>query len=118
MNKKLIATSILTLLSLPAVILAVFNTGTVPNSVNTLSINTLLDAIFGIIWPIAVGFFVIMFIIAAFRFGTAGADATKVSEARNYVIWGVVGVLVALLAFSLPFVVRNLLNTNGINVGT
>lgn len=116
MNKKLIASSVLTLLTLPAVILAVFNPGPTPNTVNTLSINALIGVIFDIIWPIAVAFFIIMFIIAAFRFGTAGGDPAKVAEARNFVIYGAVGVVVALLAFSIPFVVKNLLNTSGIGV--
>ena len=59
---------------------------------------------------------IIMFIIAAFSFATSRGDATKVGEARNFVIYGVVGVVVALIAFSLPFVVRNLLNSSGVGV--
>jgi len=116
MNKKLIATSVLILLSSPMVILAVFNPGPPPNTVNTLSVEALIQVIFNIIWPVAVAFFIIMFIIAAFSFATSRGDATKVGEARNFVIYGVVGVVVALIAFSLPFVVRNLLNSSGVGV--
>ena len=110
MNKKLIASSALTvLLTIPAVILA-FSPGNIPNAVPSLNINTLIDLLFGILWPVAVAFFIVMFILAAFRFFTAQGKPEDVAAARQFVIWGIVGVIVALLAFSIPFIVRNTLN--------
>lgn len=109
MNKKLIASSVLTaMLALPTVILA-FNPGPIPNPAPGLSVNDLVDIVFSIIWPIAVAFFIIMFIIASFQFFTAQGDSAKIAQARQSVIWGIVGVVVALLAFSIPFIVRNTL---------
>jgi heme/copper-type cytochrome/quinol oxidase subunit 2 len=109
MNKKLISASVLTaLLSAPAMILA-FNPGGVPNAAPGLTINTMVDIIFGILWPVAVAFFIIMFVIAAFHFFTAGGDETKLQQARMEIVWGVAGVIIALLAFSIPFIVRNTL---------
>ena len=109
MNKKLIASSALTvLLTLPAVILA-FNPGNLPNAVSNIEINDLVDILFSILWPIAIAFFIVMFILAAFKFFTAQGKPDDIASARNFVIWGIVGVIVALLAFSIPFIVRNTL---------
>ena len=109
MNKKLLISLTSTaLLALPAVMLA-FNPGPIPEPILGLDVNTLIDTVLGIIWPIAVAFFVIMFIFAAFMFFTAQGDATKVAQARQFVIWGIVGVVVAFLAFTIPFVVRTTL---------
>lgn len=109
MNKKIIVSSVVTvLLSLPAVILA-FTPGGIPNAAPGLDINALVDILFSILWPIAVAFFIVMFVIAAFQFFTAQGDPEKVKSARNFVIWGIVGVVVALLAWSIPFIIRNTL---------
>jgi len=109
MNKKIIISSVsVALSSLPAVILA-FDPGPIPNAAPGLNINSLVDIVFSILWPVAVAFFIVMFVIAAFQFFTAQGDPEKVKSARNFVIWGVVGVVVALLAWSIPFIVRNTL---------
>lgn len=108
MNKKLIISSASALLlALPALMLA-FSPGNVPNNVSV-TIGGLVDIIFNILWPIAVAFFIIMFILAAFLFATARGDPEKVKQARDAVIWGVVGVVVALLAFSIVFIIRTMI---------
>ena len=108
MNKKLIALSASVLLTLPAMIFA-FNPGPIPNAAPGLDINTLVDVVFSILWPIAVAFFIIMFILAGFKFFTAQGKPEDIATARSLLIWGIVGVIVALLAFSIPFIVRNTL---------
>ena len=113
MNKKLITASAITIfLSAPALMFA-FNSGGIPNAAPGLTVNSLIDVVFSILWPVAVAFFVIMFVLAGFTFFTARGDDTAVAKARMEVIWGTVGVLVALLAFSIPFIVRNTIG-NGI----
>lgn len=108
MNKKiLISSASAVLLTLPALILA-FNPGGTPTTNANLDINGLIDILFSIIWPVAVAFFIVMFIIAGFMFATAGGDPEAVKKARSAVIWGAVGVVVALVAFSIVFVLRNL----------
>ena len=97
-------------MALPAVMLA-FNPGPIPNAAPGLSINDLVDVVFAILWPIAVAFFIVMFVIAAFRFFTAQGKAEDVAAARQFVIWGIVGVVVALIAWSIPFIVRNTLSS-------
>lgn len=109
MNKKLIiSSSLAALMVLPALTLA-FNPGPVPNPVPGLNVNQIIDVIFSILWPIAVAFFIIMFIIAGFLFATAQGDPEGIKKARQSVIWGLVGVLIALIAFSIVFIIRNML---------
>jgi len=110
MNKKLfISSASLALLALPTLILA-FNPGEIPTSNPSLNINQLIDILFSILWPVAVAFFIVMFVIAGFTFATAGGDPDKQKQARDAVIYGVVGVVVALVAFSIVFVLRNLVS--------
>lgn len=109
MNKKLlIAYATTTLLALPLITLG-FDTGEVPTPIMDLSISGLIDVVFGIIWPIFIAFSIVMFIIAAFLFFTAQGDPDKVAQARQFVIWGVVGIVVAVIAFSIPFVIKSLI---------
>lgn len=51
---------------------------------------------------------VIFVLLAAFQFVTAGGDAEKVGEARQKLIWAVVGIIIALASKGLVPVVRNI----------
>jgi len=107
MNRKLIALSNLAiLLTFPVVGLA-FNSGGVPNAIPSLLVGDLIDVIFSILWPIVVAFAIIAFIVAAILFMTAQDNPLRLIQARQALMFGVIGVVVALLAFSLPFIVRN-----------
>ena len=59
----------------------------------------------GIVTTVAV----IVFLVAAyyFLFGAASEDAQK--KGRQYLIFGIVGIIVALIAFTLPTLVTNVL---------
>ena len=110
MNKKIVALAATTLLfAMPLAALAAgFDPGNQPNRVN-ININQLIDIVFGILWPIVVAFAIIMFVLAGMAFFTAQGDPTKIADARNFVLYGVIGMAVALLAFSLPFIIRHTL---------
>ena len=109
MNKKLIAASVLTFLLATPVVMLAFNPGPQPNTVTGLSIGDLIDIVFSILWPIAIAFFIVMFVLAGFQFLTARGNPEQVAQARQFVIWGLVGVAVALLAWSIPFVIKNMI---------
>ena len=105
MNKKLIALSISTiLLIVPAYSFAV---ALLPIPGVITAISPAFDAFFGIIWMFFAAFAVIAFLIAGFLFLSANGNASKVAQARDAVIWGIVGVAVGLLAFSIPFIVKS-----------
>ena len=62
-------------------------------------------AVASIIWPIAMGVAFIVFLVAGILFATSGGDPEKVKTARDYVLYGVVGIVVAILAYSLVTIV-------------
>lgn len=106
MDKKIIVPLILSLSIVPALVFA-FSPGGEPNSLNGTIRGELLkivDIIFNILWPIAMAFFIIMFVVAGFMF--FGNDPGRRVQARQAVLWGVVGVAVAVLAFSIPFIIK------------
>ncbi len=106
MNKK-IATlvSFAACLALPLVTLAAFNPGATPVGFSG-SISSIIGLVLDFLWPIFAGFAVIMFLIAGFLFLSSQGDPAKVQAARQAVLWGIIGVVVGLLAFSIPFIVR------------
>jgi len=109
MNKKLVILfSSMVLLTLPVVMLADINPGPAPNSQN-LSVTQIVNIVLNFIWPIFVGFAVIMFLVAGFLFLTAQGDPGKVGAARQAILWGIIGVVVGVIAFSIPFIIRNTL---------
>jgi hypothetical protein len=50
------------------------------------------------VWQLAAGLAVIMFIVAGILFITANGEPGKITTAKNAVIWGVVGIIVATVA--------------------
>ncbi len=106
-NKKIIYVCIATALLLPAVGLAV-DFGTPPVAQN-LDIPGILNKILDIVWPIFIGLAIIMFIVAGFLFLKAQGDPAETKTAQKAVMWGVVGIIVGILAFSIPRIVTSLL---------
>ena len=74
--------------------------------VNLLGIVT--DWIFVLLLIVAV----IFFILAGLQFIAGGGNATAISGARTKILYGVIGIVVALLARGFPFVVENIMDQN------
>src|SRR3989344_3952721 len=104
MNKKII-----TLLSFSVLMLLPGFAFAIPSAVGNLV--DIMQRILGFIWPIFIGFAIIMFIVAGFLFLIARGDSSKLKLARDSVIYGVVGVIVGILAFSIPLIIGNTLGT-------
>ena len=64
-------------------------------------VQNILIQVFTPLWQIAVGLAVIMFIVAGILFITSSGEPGKITSARNAVIWGVVGVIVATIAWGM-----------------
>ena len=58
------------------------------------------------IWPIIVGIVIVIFVVAGFLFLIAQGDPSKIKTAQQAVIWGVVGIIVILLAFSIITIIQ------------
>ena len=103
--KKIISSSVVGTLLLPVIALADINPGPTPNG-GVFNVVTIINAVLNLLWPIFFGYAVIMFIVAGFTFLTAQGEAEKVGEARKAVQYGAIGVVVGIIAFSLPAVIR------------
>lgn len=103
MNKKLLVSFTATLaLVLPFFALAIEPIG-LPGIIPGPWI--VINRVLSFIWPLFIGFAVIMFIVAGLLFLSAQGDPGKVRDARNAVVWGVVGVVVGIISFSLPYLI-------------
>ena len=63
------------------------------------------DAVLRILWSISIGFVIIMFSLAGFKYLTAEGDSNKISEANKAVIWGLLGATVIVLAWSVVSII-------------
>jgi len=52
----------------------------------------------------------LMVILGAFTITTAGGDPNKVNSGRNYILYAIVGYIVALLSTALPALAKGLMN--------
>ncbi len=76
---------------------------------NGISLATFLDNLETVTWVVFVFIVVMCFIIAGVIFLTAQGDPAKVKAARSAVLWGIIGVLVGILAFSAELIMRTAL---------
>lgn len=98
MNTKKLAATIIATTLLPLIILA---QGTAPTVDIWDALDSIVNWLFGILIVVAI----IFFVIAAFQFVTGGGDPEKVDSARKMVLYGIVGLIVAIFARGLvPFV--------------
>jgi phosphoglycerol transferase MdoB-like AlkP superfamily enzyme len=99
--KKFLAAAVL--LVLPAIALAQMNAA--PDVDIFQAMETLTNYLFTILLVVAV----IFLIIAAFTFITASGDPAKVEKARNFVLYALIGVAVAVAAKGLVMLVQTIM---------
>jgi len=83
--------------------------GSLGNYGPNISLVNLIPNILATAWIIFAGLAVICFIIAGVLFLTAQGDPEKVASARSAFIWGVVGVVVGIVAYSIIAIVSTAL---------
>lgn len=71
-------------------------------------VKSIVDRIAEIAGLIIMAISVLMILWSAFLFLTAGQNPDNVTKARNTLIFALVGIAVALLAFALPVMIRNI----------
>ena len=107
MNKKIIILfALATFLILPVAVFAI-SYPDMPG--DDLDIRAAIDGIFAFIWPIFIAIAMGMFIWAGFLYLTANGEVGKLSLAGKAVIGGTIGLAIAFLASSMPFIVNNIL---------
>lgn len=88
---------------LPMFALAGFNVSNVrqPQGATIANVPSWINAIVDLMWWVFVAGVIILFLFAGLTFLTAQGDPKKLEDARRYVLWGVVGVFVGVLGFSI-----------------
>ncbi len=104
MKKSLILLSAASLLVLPFAVSAIVIGN--PPSGGISSVEQVINAILTPVWQVFIGLAVIMIIISGILFLTAAGNAEKVTQARNAFLWGIVGIVVGIIAFSIVAIVR------------
>lgn len=97
---------VMALTAMPALAANPFQQSVVPNANGVLDlIKKLTDWFAAIIAAIAV----VMILYAAFLFITAGGNEDSRGKAKNVLIWGIIGIAVAFLAYGIVGLVRSFL---------
>ena len=89
-------------------------------SVNTTAMKTLINNLLGIfntiVLPVLVAIAVIYIVIAAFQFAISGADEEKRTQARQKIVWGMVGIVILFAIYAIIGLIVNSLT--GVGIGT
>lgn len=110
MNKKLIsAAAMATLLVLPIAGFAALLDPAEPVPSTTINVIGLVNKVLSFLWPLFFGGAVIALLLAGFMFLTARGDEDALKTARDAVVWSMVGIALGVLAYTIPYVVRNVL---------
>lgn len=108
LTKKIIASAATAALILPVAALAQLPPGAIqPPAGRPFTVVGVANVVLTIVWIVAVVFFIIMFIVAGFQFFNAKGDADALSDARRNAIYGVVGLVVAVLGWSMVQVIKS-----------
>lgn len=98
MKKKLLFLVLLSILILPSIV----NAWEVPAEPATVgSIGTAIKNIVNTVWMLFSGLGVILIMFSGILFLSSNGDPSKLSQARQSFLWGVVGILIGILAFSI-----------------
>lgn len=109
MNKKILVLYLASLILILPVVVAAGGVEIPDTPRGDLNITTLINGIFGIIWPFFAALAIFAYLLAGFLFLTSKGNPQKVDEARAAVVWGSVGIAVGILSLSIPWVIKNLL---------
>ncbi|KPJ55219.1 hypothetical protein AMJ47_01820 [Parcubacteria bacterium DG_72] len=103
MKKVLTSAATISLLAIPALALA--QGAAAPYVDIFTALATLIDYLFWLLLIVAVVFL----IIAAFTFITASGDPTRVEKARNFVLYALIGIAVAVAAKGLVALIQTIM---------
>ena len=106
-KKYLISLTLLSALALPVLVAAATTSG-MPSGGATL--DGLVTGLKTAAWTIFGAVAVICFVVAGILFLTAAGNPEKVQQARNAFLWGVAGVVVGILAYSIISIVQTATN--------
>jgi len=106
-TNKIIAVLTLAVLTLPVLAIAA-NVPAAPGQVSG-DIGSLVSKLLDKIWIVFAGIAIVLFLWAGVLFLTAQGNPEKIAQARMAFLWGVVGVVVMILAFSIFSIATSLI---------
>lgn len=109
MKKSILSLTTLASSVLPATALA--QVGAAHPNITGLNLVAIGNNIANGAWIIFTIVAVIMFLIAGILFLTAAGNPEKVQQARNAFLWGVAGIVVAVIAFAIITIVTSVVTT-------
>lgn len=109
MNKKLFILFIVTVLLSPVFSFAIERSAFDEPTLRFTNFVDIIIKVLDFIWLIFAAISIIMFIVAGIDFFTAQGEPGKLEQARRFVIWGLVGVAVAIIGFGAVATVSNIL---------
>lgn len=106
MKKILLISVLVSLLALPVIGLNQAVPIEIAPRLNPIQV---MERIVDVVFTILLIFAALMIVVAAFYFVTASGDTEKVKTARNFVLYALIGVIVAFLARGLIWLVRTIM---------
>lgn len=108
MNKIKLVLVTVGIIALPLAALAINNPINNVTGSTIGDIGTLINNILAKLWIVFAGIAVICFLIAGILFLTAGGAPEKIQAARSAFLWGVAGVVVGIIAYSVIAIVGSI----------
>lgn len=105
-NKKLLTVAVFLVILLVTVILPLTASAQLYRPGSPVGLEGLAENVAIATWIIFTVFAVVMFVVAGIQFMTTQGDPEKAHTARMSVIWGVVGVAVGILAYSIINIIK------------
>ena len=102
-NKKILFLVILAVLFLSSVIPA---SAALYRPASPVSLVTFMGNLRTMTWDIFIGLAVICIVVTGILFMTAQGDPEKLKTARASLIWGVIGIVVAIIAYSIETIIQ------------
>lgn len=103
MKKSLIILFVASLLILP-ILASAIDFGVPSGGIG--DVPSLVNRILTPVWQVFIGLAVIMIIISGILFLTAAGNPEKIVQARQAFLWGIVGIVVGVIAFSITAIVK------------
>jgi uncharacterized BrkB/YihY/UPF0761 family membrane protein len=104
MNKKILLLILFCVIFLPVLTYAALDFSQPSGNIG--NVQNIVTKILNPVWEVFVGFAVIMFVFAGILFLSSSGEPEKIKTARNAVLWGVVGIVVGILAFSIMTIIK------------
>ncbi len=106
MKKITLSSVVVSALTLPFLAFAI-DSSTPPQEASISDFPTLIALIEKVMWWVFGAIAVIMFVVAGILFLTAQGQPEKVQAARSAFIWGIAGVVVGIIAYSILAIIGN-----------